>query len=80
MEFGVFATGTVGPKPWDESEPKVLRADVQSGIVETRPGQPQPLLSSIKAADLSVYPYYGTIEFDPPEPEMADNAVIAQDV
>ncbi len=33
MEFGVFATGTVGPKPWDESEPRVLRADVQSGIV-----------------------------------------------
>ena len=39
-------------------------------------GQPQPLLSSIKAADLSVYPYYGTLEFDPPEPDMADNAVI----
>jgi alkanesulfonate monooxygenase SsuD/methylene tetrahydromethanopterin reductase-like flavin-dependent oxidoreductase (luciferase family) len=33
MEFGVFSTGTVGPKPWDESEPRVLRADVQSGIV-----------------------------------------------
>ena len=33
MEFGVFATGTVGPKPWDESEPRVLRADVKSGIV-----------------------------------------------
>ena len=39
-------------------------------------GQPEPLLSSIKAADLSVYPYYGAIELDPPEPDMADNAVI----
>ncbi len=38
MEFGVFATGTVGPKPWDESEPKVLRADVQSGIVADEVG------------------------------------------
>ena len=37
---------------------------------------PQPLLSSIKAADLSVYPYYGTLEFDPPEPDLADDAVI----
>ena len=39
-------------------------------------GQPQPLLSSIKAADLSVYPYYGAIELDPPEPDMDDDAVI----
>ncbi len=38
--------------------------------------QPQPLLSSIKAADLSVYPFYGTIEVDPPEPDMGDDAVI----
>ncbi|MBW1886036.1 MAG: LLM class flavin-dependent oxidoreductase [Deltaproteobacteria bacterium] len=38
MEFGVFATGTVGPKPWDESEPRVLRADVQSGIVADEAG------------------------------------------
>jgi alkanesulfonate monooxygenase SsuD/methylene tetrahydromethanopterin reductase-like flavin-dependent oxidoreductase (luciferase family) len=38
MEFGVFATGTVGPKPWDESEPRVLRADVKSGIVADAAG------------------------------------------
>ncbi len=38
MEFGVFATGTVGPKPWDESEPKVLRADVQCGIIADEAG------------------------------------------
>ena len=36
----------------------------------------QPLLSSIKAADLSVYPYYGTIELDPPEAVMDDGSVI----
>ena len=38
MEFGVFATGTVGPKPWDESEPRVLKADVMSGIVADEAG------------------------------------------
>lgn len=38
MEFGIFATGTVGPKPWDESEPRVLRADVTSGIVADEAG------------------------------------------
>ncbi len=38
MEFGVFSTGTVGPKPWDESEPRVLRADVTSGIVADEAG------------------------------------------
>jgi putative ABC transport system permease protein len=41
--------------------------------------RPQPLLSSIKAADLAVYPYYGTIEFDPPEFEMGDDAVIVSE-
>ena len=40
---------------------------------------PQPLLSSIKAADLSVYPYYGTLEFEPAEAEMGDDAVIVSD-
>ena len=38
MEFGIFSTGTVGPKPWDESEPRVLRADVTSGIVADEAG------------------------------------------
>ena len=41
--------------------------------------EPQPLLSSIKAADLSVYPYYGAIEFDPPRPVLDDDAVIVSD-
>ena len=36
---------------------------------------PQPLLSSIKAADLSEYPYYGTIEFDPPLAQLDDRGV-----
>lgn len=38
--------------------------------------QSQPLLSSIKAADLTVYPYYGTIVFDPPNPTISDDAVV----
>lgn len=38
MEFGVFATGTVGPKPWEDMEPRVLRADVMSGIVADEAG------------------------------------------
>ena len=37
---------------------------------------PQPLLSSIKAADLSEYPYYGTLEFDPPNPTLTDDGVV----
>ena len=37
---------------------------------------PQPLLSSIKSADLSEYPYYGTLEFDPPNPKLTDDAVV----
>ena len=35
----------------------------------------QPLLSSIKAADLSEYPYYGTLEFDPPLAQLDDRSV-----
>jgi alkanesulfonate monooxygenase SsuD/methylene tetrahydromethanopterin reductase-like flavin-dependent oxidoreductase (luciferase family) len=38
MEFGIFSSGTVGPKPWDESEPRVLRADVKSGIIADEAG------------------------------------------
>lgn len=38
MEFGIFSTGTVGPKPWEESEPRVLRADVKSGVVADEAG------------------------------------------
>ena len=37
---------------------------------------PQPLLSSIKSADLSEYPYYGTLVFDPPTPEMDDDSIV----
>ena len=43
--------------------------------------QPQPLLSSIKAADLSVYPYYGTPEFDPADPVIDDaSAIVSSDL
>ena len=38
MEFGIFASGTVGPKPWEESEPRVLRADVKSGVIADEAG------------------------------------------
>ncbi len=47
--------------------------------MSSSPSQPDPLLSSIKAADLSVYPYYGTIVFDPPEPDIDDDAVVVSD-
>jgi len=36
----------------------------------------QPLLSSVKAADLSVYPYYGTLVLDPPGTRIDDEGVI----
>jgi putative ABC transport system permease protein len=39
----------------------------------------QPLLSSIKAADLEEYPYYGTIVLDPPDARMDEGAVIVSD-
>jgi putative ABC transport system permease protein len=35
-----------------------------------------PLLSSIKSADLSKYPYYGELVFDPPSPDLADDSVV----
>ena len=40
---------------------------------------PQPLLSSIKSADLSEYPYYGALEFDPPNPILTDDTVVVSD-
>jgi len=38
-----------------------------------------PILSSIKAADLSRYPFYGVIEFDPPKPSVSDDAVVVSE-
>jgi len=38
MEFGVFQGGSVGPRPWDESEPRRLRGDIEVGIVADRAG------------------------------------------
>jgi putative ABC transport system permease protein len=37
--------------------------------------EPTPLLSSIKAADLSEYPYYGELVLDPPLPDLAADSV-----
>ena len=36
----------------------------------------QPVLSSIKSADLSEYPYYGTLVFNPPSPVIDDERVV----
>ena len=38
MEFGVFQGASVGPRPWDESEPRRLRGDVEIGIAADRAG------------------------------------------
>jgi alkanesulfonate monooxygenase SsuD/methylene tetrahydromethanopterin reductase-like flavin-dependent oxidoreductase (luciferase family) len=38
MEFGVFQGASVGPRPWDESEPRRLRNDVEIGIAADRAG------------------------------------------
>jgi alkanesulfonate monooxygenase SsuD/methylene tetrahydromethanopterin reductase-like flavin-dependent oxidoreductase (luciferase family) len=38
MEFGVFQGGSVGPRPWDESEPRRLRHDVEIGVAADRAG------------------------------------------
>lgn len=43
--------------------------------------QTQPLLSSIKAADLAVYPYYGTLVLDPPiGPPANDEVIVSPDM
>src|ERR1051326_2015304 len=41
--------------------------------------QSTPVLSSIKAADLSKYPFYGVIEFDPAKPAMSAGTVVVSD-
>ena len=38
MEFGVFQGGSVGPRPWHESEPRRLRGDIEVGITADRAG------------------------------------------
>ncbi len=38
MEFGVFCGGSVGPRPWEKSEPTRLRRDVEIGIAADRAG------------------------------------------
>jgi alkanesulfonate monooxygenase SsuD/methylene tetrahydromethanopterin reductase-like flavin-dependent oxidoreductase (luciferase family) len=38
LEFGVFQGATVGPRPWDESEPRRLRNDVEVGIAADAAG------------------------------------------
>ncbi len=41
--------------------------------------QSTPILASIKAADLSKYPFYGVVEFDPAKPLMSDDTVIVSE-
>src|SRR5215475_4744937 len=41
--------------------------------------QTTPILSSIKAANLTKYPFYGVVEFDPPKPVISDDRVIVSD-
>ena len=38
MEFGVFQGGSVGPRPWDQTEPARLRHDIEIGIAADRAG------------------------------------------
>ena len=38
MEFGIFCAAPVGPKPWDESEPRRLREDLELGIAAEEAG------------------------------------------
>jgi alkanesulfonate monooxygenase SsuD/methylene tetrahydromethanopterin reductase-like flavin-dependent oxidoreductase (luciferase family) len=38
MEVGVFQGASIGPKPWDQSEPARLRHDVEIGIAADRAG------------------------------------------
>jgi putative ABC transport system permease protein len=43
--------------------------------------QSTPVLSSIKAADLTKYPFYGVLELEPAHPEMAaDTVVVSEDL
>jgi len=36
MEFGVFQGASVGPRPWDETEPQRIRDDVGMGVEADR--------------------------------------------
>jgi alkanesulfonate monooxygenase SsuD/methylene tetrahydromethanopterin reductase-like flavin-dependent oxidoreductase (luciferase family) len=38
MEFGIFQGASVGPKPWDLSEPARIRNDIELGVVADRVG------------------------------------------
>lgn len=38
LEFGIFQGASVGPKPWDESEPRRIRNDVAVGIAADAAG------------------------------------------
>jgi len=38
MEFGVFQGASVGPRPWDETEPQRIRDDVEMGVEADRAG------------------------------------------
>ena len=38
MEFGVFQGASVGPRPWDETEPRRIRRDVEIGVAADRAG------------------------------------------
>jgi len=43
--------------------------------------QSTPILTSIKAADLGKYPFYGELVFDPPAPQMsADTVIVSEDL
>jgi alkanesulfonate monooxygenase SsuD/methylene tetrahydromethanopterin reductase-like flavin-dependent oxidoreductase (luciferase family) len=38
MEFGIFQAASVGPRPWDETEPLRIRRDVEIGVAADRAG------------------------------------------
>ena len=38
MEFGVFQGASVGPKPWEESEPRRFREDIEMGVIAEEAG------------------------------------------
>ena len=38
MEFGVFQGASVGPRPWDETEPLRIRRDIEIGVAADRAG------------------------------------------
>lgn len=38
MEFGIFCAAPVGPRPWEESEPRRLREDLELGVAAEAAG------------------------------------------